>query len=481
MKKIVICLSILALAMTACSDFLTEEPKLSQTRELTLAKPSGLDNSAAGLYYYLQSNAWYGCQYVLNNELMAGNATNPVSKPGSGRYRTEEPWSFTESSTWSTWSMGYITIAAANNVINNIDGKVGDGYTQADLDNIKAEALFMRAFVHFQLVTIYALPYLNGTNAKELGVPYMKEAVIGSPARDSIGYCYNNIVADLVEAEKLMQDDYQRASISDPLASVTKPAIQALLSRVYLYMGRWQDAADAATKVIKNKNFKLYSPADYLAMWSQNVASQGGEIIFEMYSSKKNGSWDDSGWTMLPYITYVDGSADVCATEDLFNMYEAGDVRSQLFVANENDHFITKYPGKAASVDPKENNVPIFRLAEMYLNRAEAILNGARVEGTTAEKDLNTVAEARGASHVSPSATTIFDERRKELAFEGHIWFDYKRLGKSIKREDYRAQQTQYQNVQYSGNEGQWAMPIPLSEINANPNMVQNPYYDTKK
>ncbi len=473
MKKIAICLSVLALASTACTDFLTEEPKLSQSKELTLSKFSGLDDAAAGTYLYLQSNAWFGCQYVLNNELMAGNATNPVSLPGSGRYREAEPWSFTESSTWSTWTYAYLTIAAANNVINNLEGKTSNEVSQKDIDNVMAEALFMRAFCHFQLVNIYAQPYLNGANKDMLGVPYMKEAVISQPARNTIGEVYDAIVADLTNAESLMSDDYQRSGVVDALATVTKPAIQALLSRVYLYMGKWQECADYATKVINSDKFSLYDAEAYLDMWSLNTAAAGGEIIFEVYSSKKNDSWDDSGWTMLPYVTSINGSADVCATEDLFNMYEPGDVRSQLFDVNVNDHFMTKYIGKTGSVDPKESNIPVLRLAEMYLNRAEALARGAQIQGATAQKDLDAITTARGASSVTEASTSaIFDERRKELAFEGHIWFDYKRLGKSITRTDFRA--TQNQNINFPGNI--WAMPIPKAELDANPNMEQNPY-----
>lgn len=472
MKKIYICLAVAALASVSCSDFLNEEPKLSQSNELTLSKFEGLDNSTAGAYLYFQSNAWYGCQYVLNNELMAGNATNPVSLPGSGRYRSQEPWSFNESSTWSTWTYAYLTINAANNVINNLEGKLGSGVSQQDLDNIEAECLFLRAFCHFQLVNIYSQPYLKGANKDMLGVPVMLVSQISSPKRNTVGEVYDQVVADLVRAESIMADNYQRADATDPLATVTKPVIQALLSRVYLYMGEWQKSADYATKVINSGKYSILEADAYKEMWAQNIASKGGEIIFEIFSSKKNDSWDDSGWTMLPHITMPTGSADVCATNDLYDLYADGDVRKAMFTDNENDHFITKYAGKTGSVDPKEANIPVLRLAEMYLNRAEAIYNGASVAGVSAQTDLDAITSKRGAATVSPGSETIFNERRRELAFEGHIFFDYKRLGKSISRSDFRADQNQ--NIQFPGNI--WAMPIPKSELDANPNMEQNPY-----
>ena len=472
MKKTIFYLAALTLVTASCQDFLIEEPKLSQSNELTLSKFEGLDNSTAGAYLYFQSASWYGCQYILNGELMAGNATNPKSLPGSGRYRTAEPWSFTESSTWSTWAYAYYTINAVNNVLANLDGKVGSGVKQSDIDNLEAECLFLRAFCHFQLVNIYSQPYLKGANKNELGVPVMLKSEIGTPARNTVGEVYNQVVADLLKAESLMSDKYQRASVTDPLATVTKPAIQALLSRVYLYMGEWQKCADYATEVINSGRFKMADKADYAGIWSKSIADKGGEIIFEIYSSKKNDSWDESGWTMLPYITSIEGSADVCATNDLYDLYEDDDVRKSLFQDNEADHFLIKYSGKPGSVDPKENNIPVLRLAEMYLNRAEAIYNGAAIPNVSAQSDLDVITNARGASQVSPGIETIFNERRRELAFEGHIYFDYKRLGKSITRNDFRA--TQNKDVAFPGKI--WAMPIPKGEIDANINMVQNPY-----
>ena len=175
MKKIAICLSVLALASTACTDFLTEEPKLSQSKELTLSKFSGLDDAAAGTYLYLQSNAWFGCQYVLNNELMAGNATNPVSLPGSGRYREAEPWSFTESSTWSTWTYAYLTIAAANNVINNLEGKTSNEVSQKDIDNVRWQISFMVfAYDHRHLHASSYFAYLGkACNQRRTGILFI--------------------------------------------------------------------------------------------------------------------------------------------------------------------------------------------------------------------------------------------------------------------------------------------------------------------
>ena len=171
----------------------------------------------------------------------------------------------------------------------------------------------------------------------------------------------------------------------------------------------------------------------------------------------------------LPYLTGIgnEGSQDICATQDLVDLYEDSDVRSKFFTKVNTDNMITKYYGKEGGV-PRQVNIPILRLAEMYLNRAEAIYNGASISGVTAMGDLQAIAEKRGAT--VPAQFDIFTERRKELMFEGHIVYDYARCQKNLTRTDFDG--TINKDVPFPDNK--WAMPIPKRELDANPNMVQN-------
>lgn len=473
MKKIILGLAVLAAGLTtSCSGFLDEEPVLKQSNELTLANYNSLDAATAALYSPFQSYTWYGANFILASELRCGNAKNPKSLPGSGRYREDPFWNYNESVTSPIWTYAYYVISWANNVINNLDGKESKEVTAKQINNTKAEALFVRALCYFDLVITYAQPYTY--QPESLGVPVVLVTENGSPARSTVAQVYERIVTDLTDAEKLMSDDYARSGISDPAAAATKPAIQALLSRVYLYMGDWQNSADYATKVINSGKYKLADKKEYKTMWTAAVAPEGGEIIFEVYGSTKNEYWDGSGWEGISYITTgAVGSGDVSATQDLISLYEEGDVRGELFTTNENDYFTTKYAGKEGSGIPKENNIVVLRLSEMYLNRAEAIYNGAQVSGVTVESDLKAIAEKRGGTVPSPSATSIFTERRKELAFEGHIAYDYARTKTSLVRTDYDG--INNKDVPFPGT--QWAMPIPKREMDANPNMEQNPGY----
>lgn len=463
---------------TSCSDFLTEEPKQEQSNELTFATFDGVNKAAAAMYGMFQSDAWYDGEFTLMSELRCGNAKNPTSVPGSGRYRSDTQWIYSDHSTSPLWSYAYYTIARANNVINNLDDKVGVDATQQQVNNVKAEALFIRALCYFDLVITYCQPYnYNATEDDKMGVPLVLVTENGKPARDSKENVYNQIVADLLQAESIMADDYVRAGVTDKAATPTKPAIQALLSRVYLYINKWQEAADYATKVINNKKYEL-APADaYAAMFSAATAPEGGEIIFEVYGSDKNEYWDNSGWAHLPYMTTTDDQGshgDVCATKDLYDLYSEGDVRKSMFKQHGNDYFPTKYSGKPKDSDPKYTNVPILRLSEMYLNRAEAIINGASIQGVTAESDLRKIATVRGASQTAAATKQgVFDERRRELAFEGHITADYARCNKSMTRKDF----DDSKNKDVAFPSYMWALPIPNRERTANPNVAQNPGY----
>ena len=109
----------------------------------------------------------------------------------------------------------------------------------------------------------------------------------------------------------------------------------------------------------------------------------------------------------------------------------------------------------------------------MYLNRAEAIVHGASVSGVTALSDLQAIASNRGVAAPQPSETTVFNERRKELFFEGHIVYDLARCKRDLVRTDFDG----VINKDIKAGDYKWAMPIPSRECNANPNMTQNPGY----
>lgn len=463
--------------LTACEDFLYQEPRLSQTTELTLSTYDGLESGVVAAYAILYDTWWYGRDFVVYADLKGGNAK--ISPITSGRYVTEYLWNNTPTSTAWLWQDAYITIARANNVLEVIEGGFEEpGVEQEDLDALAAEAKFLRALSYFDLARIFCQPIAQGGGASQLGVPVVLKTEIGLPARNTLGEVYDQVVQDLLDAEAGLPLEISRGGI-DSKAWATKYAAQALLARVYLYMERWQDAADYATKVISSGEFPVYTAEEYTTwdnggVWGTSAAS---EIIFEVYGAEGNSSHNN--WDGLAYISNPNGYADIGASMDLYNLYEDTDVRKALFRNHPPDFvdalWFLKYPGKA-SVDGsiRVEDIPVLRISEMYLIRAEAILNGASVAGATAVGDVNMIRNNRNATALgSVSLADVYTERRLELCFEGQQLFDLSRTGRGLTRTDYDGAV----NKDIPFPDDRWAFPIPQQEMDANENMEQNPGY----
>jgi hypothetical protein len=350
---------------------------------------------------------------------------------------------------------------------------------QEQLDLLLGECKFLRALGHFDLVRLYCQPYNQGAGRDQLGIPVMLESEIGMPSRDDLGTVYDQVVADLLDAEEYLPYVSTNEG-ADPAGWATKYAAQALLARVYLYMGEWQKAADYATMVINNFPGRLYTPEEFTT-WDEGGVwgvDDAVEVIFEVYGDEGNST--HGNWDVISYILSPEGYGDVGASLDLYNQYEDTDVRKGLFTNSAdypNDYWSLKYPGKAPSGNLREDNIVVLRLSEMYLIRAEGLLNGATVAGATAEDDLNAIRTQRNATPVSsPALADVYTERMLELCFEGHQVFDLARTGRGLQRVDFSGAVNQ--NIPFP--DYRWAMPIPQAEIDANDNMVQNPEYTSE-
>lgn len=160
MKKILkYSLAATILLLTGCQGFLTEEPIMQQSSELSLSDYDGVKNATFGAYAPLASVNWYGASFVLDAEMRSGNGYRDVNK-NSGRYTVPYDLNYTTTSTPALWGTAYFVISSVNNVLDNLAGKAGsNGITQQDVDNLQAELLFLRALAHFDLVRTYAKQY----------------------------------------------------------------------------------------------------------------------------------------------------------------------------------------------------------------------------------------------------------------------------------------------------------------------------------
>jgi hypothetical protein len=458
------------LLLSACEDFLTQTPKLDQTNELTLSTFRGLTSATVAAYSPLYSTSWYGRDFEVTADLKSGNSK--ISPISSGRFQTEYQWANVSTSTIDLWSSAYTLIARTNNVINALPGFSEPGISEDQIANLKAECLFLRALGYFDLVRVYAQPYSSGTDNP--GVPIVLVTEIGEPSRNTVGEVYAQILADLTEAQGFLGANNSHGE-TDPKAWATNNAVKALLARVYLYMENWQAAANYATEIINSGEYELYDSTTYTTWdlggaWGTDAAS---EIIFEVYGAEGNSS--HGNWEVISYIMSPNGYGDIGASHDLFDLYEDSDIRKQLFTSV-TDYpgalWSLKYPGKNGNL--REDNIPVLRLGEMYLIRSEALLHGATINGVQAVDDYNAIREPLGLDAATTvSLNDIYDERRRELCFEGHQLFDLARTQRSLNRTDYDGSI----NRDVAFPDYKWAMPIIQAELDANKNMVQNPGY----
>ncbi len=470
----------MGIAMTGCKDFLTEEPIFSQSDKLTLSTYKGLDQVTAGAYAPLASLGWYGADFILLNELKTSNGKKYIDTEfDTGRLNEYYNIVYTPESTSAVWGYAYYIISACNNVMANLDGKAVGGVTEQDLNNLKAECLFLRAFSHFDLVRTYAQPYCYTEDASHLGVPVIitPQAATDMPYRETVAKVYEQILTDLLEAEQIIDPQYKRSGVNDQAAVVSLQAIQALLSRVYLYMENWAEAAAYATKVIDSKKYSMWTVEDLTdsKCYTEDVRD-GGEVIFEVYSNsgESYGGGNEGICSMTSNEKYGDGGACM----DLISLYEEGDIRGDLFLTLKDGktgtdvHWTTKYTGKGIS-KPDYSNVIILRLSEMYLNRAEATVKGNLAE-YDAVADLKVISDNRGSSLAPATPAGVFTERQKELAWEAHLWFDLGRTKTNMTRTDFVGDDNA-KDLEWGTDK--WAMPIPASERIVNGNLKQNPGY----
>jgi hypothetical protein len=475
MKRYILTLMVALGAITGCKDYLTEEPIMSQSDKLTLSTYKGLDQATAASYAPLASTSWYGADFILINELKTSNGKKYIGTQfDTGRLNSWYNINYTKTTTSAVWGAAYYIISSVNNVLANLDGKGA----AADLNNLKAECLFLRAFSHFDAVRTYAQPYCYTADASHAGVPIITEPQDPSdrPARNTVAEVYNQIITDLTEAEGLIAADYKRAGAKNTASVVSKEAIQALLSRVYLYMENWGKAAEYATKVIDSNKYEMWTVEDLTdSECFREDGRSSGEVIFEVYGalSESYGGGNEGICSMTSKNKYGDGGASL----DLINLYEDGDIRGTLFLHEKDEksgkdvYWTSKYVGKGLA-NPDVANVIVLRLSEMYLNRAEATIKGGLTE-YDAVADITMVASNRGAAASPATASGVLKERQKELAWEGHLWFDLGRTKTNMTRTD--VADGVITEVEWGTNI--WAMPIPEREHNANPNLSPNPGY----
>lgn len=466
------------LNLSSCRDS-DLEPTLAQQKELdaSLVTVSDLQAYMNGILNKMRDTNYYGRDYFIYGEVRSDNT---YSNGNSNRYVIESEMDYTadQGNMPATWYRIYEVIGRANLVINKYEG-VG-GYTpfqgdEAVIKHYVGQAYLLRAMAHFDLTRIFGLRYVDGQGGMSaLAVPYVKifkgDPANPYPARNTVQEVYDFAKADLEVARRLMSSS-QDATVS---YYINSPMVDALLSRIALYVGDTTTAEVAAKRVIDSGKYSILPSADFVNSWKGQTSSNW---IFSLYSNTSN---ENVGINGLAYIYRLppngSGYGDVVALGNLYDIFESSDIRvskemSSVKSGDGSGEFrnIGKFPDTITGGDA----IPILRYEEVVLNYAEACLaNGKAGDALTY---LNMITAQRGATaYTSATLDNILKERRREFAFEGQRFFDLVRNGRAIPLVDNTRQRITSTIVAGSPKT---AFPIPNTEMGANANMVQNPSY----
>ena len=338
-------------------------------------------------------------------------------------------------------------------------------------NDLKGEALAIRALLLFDMTRIYGYPYLKD-NGASLAVPIIDKVVEDKnikPSRNTTAQCYKAITDDLTDAVKLLRPVKKEGKIN-------KWGAMTLLSRVYLYMGNDKEAYDVAAEAIKGaekQGYKLWTNDEYAKIWATPFNS---ELLFEIV----NLTTDSPGKSSIGYLST---KYNLIATEKYWKDYmkdNSDDVRSQMVsTASSSKPYCLKYPAQG-SKSYEDANIPVFRLSELYLNAAEAAIKRNDIPNTRkylkpiyarTGKDLDAVADE------DINLDLVLEQRRIEFWGEGQRFFDLLRNNKKVIREDYLSE-VPNEAVEFDWSYYKIVLPVPNHEMEYNENMVQNPEYE---
>ncbi|SDX92952.1 RagB/SusD family nutrient uptake outer membrane protein [Hymenobacter psychrophilus] len=442
----------LGLLVSGCNDKLNVEPVDNINADVALSTSNDVEAAMVGSYTGIQNIEAYGGYFQLTSDLLANSGdiefVGTFIPPNQYQRKVVlRDNGFTE----STWLVSYNAINRVNNVLSAIDRLD----TPAKKARVEGEARFIRSLVYFDLVRLYAKAWNDGSPQSNLGVPLvLTPTSIIAPAnqvsRNTVAEVYAQVITDLTAAETLL-----------PASNgffASKYAAAGLLARVYLQQGNYPAAAAAANRALQVPGGALVP--DYADEFTSNNDLLGNttEDLFAIQVTAQ------SGRNELNTFYSADRRADIEVQDQLLDQFEEGDARAELFQTISGVVYSAKY-------NVLYGNVKLLRLAEMYLTRAEANFRAGTSVGAAPLADINRIRTRVGLPDLAMlTLADILKERRLELLFEGFGLHDLKRTQGST------SPPNTTEVLPFNSN--RLVLPIPLREINANPNLVQNPGYE---
>lgn len=465
----------------SCLLFVTGCDKMLETKSQTLLPQDKLQTEAGceamlyGVYDLMQETTFYGRDILTVPEVLADNSR---LSPLASRYKGQADNRI--GSHLDIWVESYEIIALLNEVIEYAEKLPETPKAKA----IWGEALALRGLTYFNLARVYGREPGHLVDNFDLCVPLILKAFFYDggpmgeevyPARATVAEVWGQIEKDLTEGFSLLKgnDDGLMPKRMGSLAT------QAILSRVYLYEGKWKECVEASDYVTANAPFDLYGGT------YTDIFSKGEETIFYLYFTNSE-NWGSSSLQSINGMMESEldsegydigkgvGDADLCVAEELIALFDQkNDLRFKAFrkakINGEKVWWTKKFSGWQGAFGL--DNVPVIRLSEVVLNRAEA--QAELKKDTEALADVNELRTKRGLDAVSFSGAELLNEillqRRLELAQEGHRFFDLKRRGETISKPAGRTP-VSYEDFRVVAR-------ISETQMDANKNLKNNPGY----
>lgn len=473
-QRILLMIVSLLIGVSSCTDVLDQEPKDTIGEDIAFEDADDIEAGVLGVYSAVSGS---------NLVALASRASDEVrlSDENRGQGVQVHNWTYNSSTPEAEglWVNNFVIINRANRVLAAIENLKSEGAIGTNqVDYQEAEAYALRAMAHFDLWRVYSYRYTPET----MGVPYVTlDDTDGNgrpdgldpfalPSRRTTAEVFSLIESDLQNALSLLPN-----ALSSTASRFDRASVLALSARVAQYKEDWAAAEGFASQALNLR--PLESRSQYPSIWTDNTNSG---VILKMTRVTGEGrigtlfrdlNGDVFFHPSISWLSQIDGVNDIRydASVTIDPNRQGGDPQDEL---------VGKYDGKQGL--RYLNDVKLIRSAEMLLIRAEARARKSNPDLDGANDDLNTLRTNRIINYIPAVYTDtgeildqILLERRLELAFEGHRWFDLKRYGLGVTRtgEDCHI------NCSLTGGDFKFAFPIPQSEIFANDNIDQNDEY----
>lgn len=472
--------------LNSCEKFLELEPESqgiavnnTSSDSILFKSASEAEAALAGAYSDFK-NEYYQLDYFVNGDAQSDDAYAGADNPANFQiddYKLDA----TNSNVSRDWRYLYSTIGKCNTVINNVRAVNDPAMSAARKEQIVGEASFIRAFMYFQATQLWGDVPLQLKEVKTISAANLEEIYPQIfPARAPQADVFAQIIADLeIALEKVPASAAHKGF-------ATKGAVNALLAKVYATQvpQDWNKVRDYCDAVIAGGYTLL---ADYNQLWAlgnENTTESIFEINYD--GGAPDGNWGTKMFRGLDWKKFNIPSNDLLAAFDAENdtkRKNASVIFEDVSGKWSDPHYPqNKYPfiNKWRNFQEGSNQNYIFiRLADILLLKAEALNELGDQPGAAA---LVNQIRSRVSLGATPAVTqaelrlAIEKERRLELAFEGHRWFDLKRTGRAIEViNDVKGADGQLIGYNLSANRLVW--PVPQAELDKNIRLQQNAGY----